>query len=111
MVGTKAGGLKAAATNIKNHGEDFYKRIGKIGGQNGNTGGFASNHELARTAGAKGGSRSRRGAGTPTKTIEANAKRIKELLEAGVSCVDIAKLFGVSKSSLYQWKKRNLNHE
>lgn len=61
MAGTKAGGLKAAATNIARNGEDFYKRIGQIGGRNGHTGGFASNPELARLAGAKGGRISRRG--------------------------------------------------
>lgn len=65
MSGTKAGGAKAAATNKRLHGEDFYKRIGKKGGQNGRgagyKGGFASSHELARTAGAKGGRISRRG--------------------------------------------------
>lgn len=61
MVGTKAGGLKAAATNKKLHGKDFYKRIGKKGGQNGHAGGFAADRELARAAGAKGGRISRRG--------------------------------------------------
>lgn len=55
MSGTKAGGLKAKATNLKLHGEDFYQRIGKKGGQNGYTGGFASNPALARVAGCKGG--------------------------------------------------------
>lgn len=30
MAGTKAGGKRAAETNIKRHGEDFYKRIGPI---------------------------------------------------------------------------------
>lgn len=60
MVGTKAGGLKAAATNKKRHGKDFFKKIGSKGGQNGHTGGFASNPELARTAGAKGGRISKR---------------------------------------------------
>lgn len=61
MSGTKAGGLKAAATNKKNHGADFYKKIGAKGGKNGHTGGFAANRELARTAGAIGGQKSRRG--------------------------------------------------
>lgn len=61
MSGTKTGGLKASATNKKLHGADFYKRIGSIGGKNGHTGGFASNRELAREAGRKGGKASRRG--------------------------------------------------
>lgn len=60
MSGTKAGGQKAAATNMKRHGESFYKRIGSKGGQNGHTGGFASNPALARIAGAKGGRISKR---------------------------------------------------
>lgn len=61
MAGTKAGGLKAAATNKKRHGKDFYSCIGIMGGRNGHTGGFAANHELARIAGAKGGRKSKRG--------------------------------------------------
>ena len=61
MSGTKAGGLKAVATNRKLHGEDFYSNIGRKGGQNGHTGGFAANPALARIAGAKGGRISRRG--------------------------------------------------
>ncbi len=61
MAGNKIGGAKAAATNKRLHGEDFYKRIGKKGGQNGHTGGFAANPELARIAGRKGGLISRRG--------------------------------------------------
>ena len=61
MVGTKAGGIKAAKTNLEKHGADFYKRIGKKGGQNGHTGGFAANPALARVVGAKGGRISRRG--------------------------------------------------
>lgn len=55
MSGTKAGGLKARATNLKLYGQDFYQRIGKKGGQNGHTGGFAYNPALASVAGAKGG--------------------------------------------------------
>ena len=61
MAGTKAGGMKAAATNKAKYGKEFYARIGKKGGQNGHTGGFAANPELARLAGAKGGKKSKRG--------------------------------------------------
>lgn len=61
MAGTKAGGLKAAATNKAKHGDDFYAKIGQKGGRNGHTGGFAANPALARVAGRKGGTISRRG--------------------------------------------------
>lgn len=60
MAGTKAGGLKAAAKNLARD-PDFYAKIGKIGGRNGTTGGFAANRELARIAGQKGGRKSHRG--------------------------------------------------
>ena len=60
MSGTKTGAAKAAITNRLKHGKDFYQRIGRKGGQNGHTGGFAANPELARIAGAKGGRISRR---------------------------------------------------
>ena len=60
MAGTKAGGQRAAETTKRLHGEDFYARIGRIGGLNGHTGGFASNPELAREAGRKGGLKSSR---------------------------------------------------
>ena len=61
MAGTKLGGAKAAATNKKKYGKDFYARIGAMGGKNGHTGGFYANRKLARQAGAKGGRISRRG--------------------------------------------------
>lgn len=61
MPGTKDGGIKARDTNKSRHGEDFYQRIGQIGGRKGTTGGFWANRELARIAGAKGGKASRRG--------------------------------------------------
>lgn len=61
MAGTKAGGMKAAATNKERHGENFYSDIGRKGGRNGHTGGFAANPELARIAGAIGSRKSRRG--------------------------------------------------
>ncbi len=60
MAGTITGGKKAAEKNKTLHGKDFYARIGRKGGQNGTTGGFAANRELARKAGKKGGTISRR---------------------------------------------------
>lgn len=61
MAGTKEGGRKASITNKLKHGNDFYARIGAKGGRNGHTGGFASNPELAKIAGAIGGKKSKRG--------------------------------------------------
>lgn len=61
MAGTPTGGAKAAATNKAKYGSDFYAEIGRKGGKNGHTGGFAANPELARIAGAIGGRKSRRG--------------------------------------------------
>ena len=61
MAGNKAGGLKAKITNLERYGKDFYRNIGRRGGQNGRTGGFYANRELARIAGAKGGRISKRG--------------------------------------------------
>ena len=61
MAGTIAGGRKAAITNKERHGKDYYSRIGRRGGKNGHTGGFAANPELAKIAGAIGGKKSKRG--------------------------------------------------
>jgi general stress protein YciG len=66
MPGTKKGGAKAAATNRAKYGNDFYARIGQMGGKLGRTGGFYANRDLARQAGAKGGRISRRGASKTT---------------------------------------------
>ena len=33
MAGTKAGGLKAARTNKEKYGDDFYREMGRKGGQ------------------------------------------------------------------------------
>lgn len=70
MAGTIEGGRKAAQTNLKKYGKDFYSRLGKVGGQKGRTGGFASDivgadgltgRERASKVGAIGGTISRRG--------------------------------------------------
>lgn len=63
MAGTRDGGRKASITNKKKYGDDFYKRIGHQGGSKSHpeTRAFATNPELARAAGAKGGKTSKRG--------------------------------------------------
>lgn len=61
MAGTRAGGKKAARTIKEKYGDDFYREMGRKGGKNGHTGGFAANPELAKIAGAKGGRISKRG--------------------------------------------------
>lgn len=55
MSGNVEGGKRAAATNKKRYGANFYKEIGAKGGRNGHTGGFAANPKLASIAGRKGG--------------------------------------------------------
>lgn len=63
MAGTAKGGRVAAEKNKKKYGSDFYTRIGRMGGRNGHTGGFAAGEEgRARASkwGAVGGSKSRR---------------------------------------------------
>lgn len=42
MSGTIEGGLAAAKANKERYGDDWYARIGAIGGKNGKTGGFAA---------------------------------------------------------------------
>lgn len=81
MPGTIEGGRKAAATNKKKYGKEFYANIGRKGGKNGHTGGFAANPELAREAGRKGGKISKRG---PAKrfSVDKIAKIKEELAEA-----------------------------
>ena len=79
MAGTVAGGRKAARTNKAKYGKDFYKNLGRTGGRNGHTGGFASmsvgrdgltGYERARIAGAKCGRISKRGPAKGNKKIE-----------------------------------------
>lgn len=69
MSGTISGGRKAAQTNIKQYGEDFYAKIGQIGGRKSKNCGFASDvvgkdgltgKQRASIAGKKGGEKSRR---------------------------------------------------
>lgn len=73
MAGSVTGGKRASKTNKERYGEDFYKRIGRMGGKKGTTGGFASKkvgkdgmdgRQRARVVGQRGGRISRK---TPTK--------------------------------------------
>lgn len=59
MAQTRIGAAKARDKNLARD-PDFYKKIGKIGGKRGHTGGFYANRELARIAGKKGGAASRK---------------------------------------------------
>lgn len=63
MSGTVAGGKKCAKANKERHGEDYYKRIGKLGGKAKTTKpkGFAANPALAKLAGHMAGSVGKRG--------------------------------------------------
>lgn len=58
-------GLKARNTIIAKHGDNYYARIGKIGGSQTDTRpkGFEADRALARRAGAKGGAAARRNRG------------------------------------------------
>lgn len=60
MGQTKAGAIKARQKIIELYGEDFYAKVGRKGGKNGTTGGFAKDRELASKAGRIGGLKSRR---------------------------------------------------
>lgn len=60
MSGTNIGGKNAAKTNKERYGEDFYIKIGALGGKKSKGGGFAKYPELAREAGRKGGRVSKR---------------------------------------------------
>lgn len=102
MSGTKAGGLKAAKTNKERNGEDFFKRIGRIGGYNGHTGGFASDPELAKRAGAIGGRKSKRGKSMSEDTKET----IQYLLTQGKSYVEIAKSVNMDYTTVRRYCQR-----
>lgn len=60
MSGTRSGGRKAAATNKRIYGKDFYRGIGKLGGES--SWGYEFGHGMVDPSviGKKGGTVSRR---------------------------------------------------
>lgn len=78
MAGTTGGARAASKTNRGRYGEDFYARIGRIGGKKGTTGGFASEdigddgltgRERASLVGIIGGRKSRKNKKVETDAI------------------------------------------
>lgn len=61
MSGTAEGAAKAKASIVERYGKDYFREIGRLGGKNGRTGGFAYDPNLAKEAGKKGGKISKRG--------------------------------------------------
>ena len=111
MSGTRTGGLKAAETNKKRNGEDFYARIGRKGGKNGHTGGFAANRNLARAAGSIGGRKSHRGPGKPYRKLQDNHDIVIRMLNADYTRKEIAQEFGLSITTLKRYIERNITNE
>ena len=90
MSGTVSGGKKAAQTNIKKHGKDFYRDIGRKGGKRSRGGGFASQKvgkdgltgtERAKLAGHKGGSISRYNKKAALKRLQESQSKLANVLK------------------------------
>lgn len=82
MAGNKVGAIKARKKVIELYGEDFYAKVGRKGGQNGTTGGFAKDRELARRAGRIGGLKSNR---TGIKNGEGKSRRTRKKINVVAS--------------------------
>lgn len=115
MPGTKAGGIKAAKTNIERHGKYFYHICGAKGGRNGHTGGFAANPELAKIAGAKGGRNSRRGSKEETEAnrLKREEKRKSETWRAFVKieCEECGEIWSELDLTNNGWHCLACNHK
>ena len=106
MSGTKEGGRKAAITNKKRYGIEFYKNAGHIGGSayHRKPRGFGANPALAKIAGAKGGKNSVRGKALAEELKEQIRAKIKE----GMRIKDIAELLEVSEASVVRYGKNEV---
>lgn len=102
MSGTRAGGLRAAKKIRKNFGKNFYQEIGRIGGSKTyGMKGFALDHQRAVSAGARGGSISRRGPQYPMAFIKKTVRRYRRTGNVDA----IAEAMGVSRSTVLRWSK------
>lgn len=81
--------------------------MGRKGGMNGHTGGFAYNRALARIAGAQGGKKSRRSENLQKKLDEIFYDYIEQQFEMGKSIHYIALRIGVSDNTIKRFAKRN----
>ena len=93
-------------TMIERYGENgpsiMMAKAGKQGGINGHTGGFASNRDLARKAGAMGGKRSKRGSSI-LPLYKKKHNEIARLHFKGESVREIARILDIPVSSLYRY--------
>lgn len=115
MAGTKEGGLKAAATNKKKYGKNFYAQIGARGGRNGHCGGFNSDKvgqdgltgwERAKVVGKTGGTKSTRlgvknGQGKKRKYI-----KIVEIKPRGELTVKVRRAYDAIQEYGNKWQKQ-----
>lgn len=99
-------------TMVKRYGSvsNYMANVGRIGGLKGRgpdyKGGFASNKELAITAGAVGGRKSRRGP-TIMPKIEAQKDTILEMRSQGAGVKEIADKLGYPLGTMYRYFRMN----
>ena len=103
LPGNILGGRRAAETNKRKYGEDFFRKIGAIGGKAVGYKGFATNPELAKISGAKGGHNSKRG--KDPKRAERVKKAIAMYKDEGKNVEQIAREFGLSKATIKNYLK------
>jgi general stress protein YciG len=95
MSGTRAGGLKTVQVIKNRYGEDYYHKLGKIGGSISVGGGFSRDPGLASTAGTKGGS-------TPRKNTRQG--RILALVgREGLTVSEIVRALPFSRKQIVQY--------
>lgn len=106
MAGTYAGGKKAANTNLRKQGADFYRKIGRLGGLKSRNGGFAQNRELARKVGAEGGRKSKRSVAKIKELDKISDRILADIENPNLFFYEIADKYGVSTATLRTWLRK-----